>query len=91
MGKITRLLMIASITAILTGVAPPQDRVPFENAKKNALAQCAGKVESSSLEQLNDAWIYQFKIRRRNKKSCLISVDAKTGLIRSNEFVSGDD
>ena len=89
----TRKLLLAVIVAavFLTGASPPQDRVSFDFAQKNALAECVGRIETSSLEQVNSVWIYMFKIRKKTKKTCIITVDAMTGLIRSNELVSEDN
>jgi uncharacterized membrane protein YkoI len=82
------LTTLVASTIFLLAVAPPQNRIPFTSAQKNALAACSGKVESSSLEQVKSEWVYSFNIRTKAKKNCVVTVDAMTGLIISKDTVS---
>ena len=88
--QIISFLWVA-LAAVLTGVAPPQDRVSFAEAKKTALKLCDGTVKSSGLEQVDSVWIYTFEIQTKKKKSCMISIDALTGVMRTKEVSSNTE
>lgn len=72
--------MLAFPLLVQAKAKPPENRVPIETARKVAIAEFAGKIQSEELEFEGGKWIYSFDLK--SAKDSLVHevhVDAITG------------